>query len=84
MAKSSLEAIGANPDEWLPALLKEAELGNPDAMAILSDMYREGDGVEQDLEKAEYYAEMERNAPPFNLPDDDDTNPWNQRKMEEV
>ena len=30
-------------------------------------MYRNGDGVEQNLEKAEHYAEMERNAPPFHL-----------------
>ena len=79
-----LSDVGINTEEWLPALLKEAELGNPDAMAILSQMYREGDGVEKDLEKADYYAEMERNAPPFDLPDFDNTNPWINRKTEEV
>ena len=83
MAKSSLEAIGADTDQWIPYLHKEAELGNPDAMAILSQMYRDGDGIEQDLEKAEHYAEMERNAPPFDLPDYDDTNP-RAGKTEEV
>ena len=61
---------------WLPALKKEAELGNPDAMGILACMYRDSVGVEKDLTKAEYYAEQERNAPPFELPHDDDTNPW--------
>ena len=33
MAKSSLEAIGADTDQWIPYLHKEAELGNTDAMA---------------------------------------------------
>ena len=63
-------------NDWLPALKKEADLGNPDAMGILACMYRDGVGVEKDLAKAEHYAEMEWNAPPFDLPDDDGGNPW--------
>ena len=55
---------------------KEAELGNPDAMSILSRMHRHGFGVKKDERTAEHYAEMERNAEPFELPDEDDTNPW--------
>ena len=35
-------------NNWLPALLKEAKLGNPDAMGILGFMYAEGFGVEKD------------------------------------
>lgn len=31
---------------WLPALKKEAELGNSDAMGILARMYRDGIGVD--------------------------------------
>lgn len=70
--------------DWLPALKKEAELGNPDAMAILAAMYRLGNGVKKDDKLAAHYAEMERNAPPFELPDDDDSNPWLQGKTIEV
>lgn len=62
--------------DWLPALLKEAELGNPDAMGILAHMYKEGIGVKKDLRESLKYAAMEKNAPPFNLPDNDNTNPW--------
>ena len=29
-------------NNWLPFLEKEAELGNPDAMSILSRMHRDG------------------------------------------
>lgn len=71
-------------NQWLPALKKEAELGNPDAMAILAAMYRDGNGVQKDLKLAAHYAEMERNAPPFDLPDDDDSNPWMQGPTIEV
>ena len=63
-------------NDWLPFLKKEAELGNPDAMSILSRMCRDGFGVKKDERTAEHYAEMERNAEPFELPDEDDTNPW--------
>lgn len=70
--------------DWLPGLKKEAELGNPDAMGILAAMYRDGNGVEKDDKLAQHYAKMESNAPPFDLPDDDDTNPWLQRNSIEV
>ena len=63
-------------NDWMPFLKKEAELGNPDAMSILSRMHRDGFGVKKDERTAEHYAEMERNAEPFELPDEDDTNPW--------
>ena len=64
--------------DWTPALIKEAELGNPDAMGILGYMYQNGTGgVEKDEAKAQAYFEAERNAAPFDR-DDDDTrdNPW--------
>ena len=62
---------------WLPALKKEAELGNPDAMSTLSRMHRDGFGVPQNKELADHYAEMEKNASPFDLDDDDmSDNPW--------
>ena len=63
-------------NQWLPFLEKEAELGNPDAMSILSRMHRDGFGAEKNQELADHYAEMERNAEPFELPDEEDTNPW--------
>ncbi len=70
---------------WLPALIKEAELGNPDAMGILGFMYTEGFGVEKDEAKAQEYFEMERNAPPFTLDDDDQSsNPWMDKTAVEV
>ena len=51
-------------------------------MSILSEMYREGDGVPQDLEKAKHYDELFHRTPP-SAPRDD--NPWGgNRKMEEV
>ena len=71
--------------DWLPALLKEAELGSPDAMGILAFMYEEGIGVEKDPTKAKEYAEMEKNAPPFNLTDDNNTsNPWINKPTQKV
>ena len=64
-------------NDWLPFLKKEAELGNPDAMAILSTMHRDGFGAEKSQELADHYDEMERNADPFDLDDDDlSDNPW--------
>lgn len=64
-------------NNWLPFLQKEAELGNPDAMSILSRMHRDGLGVPKDEKLAKHYAEMEKNAPPFELDDDDlSDNPW--------
>ena len=63
-------------NNWLPFLQKEAELGNPDAMSILSRMHRDGFGAEKSQELADHYDEMEANADPFDLPDDDDSNPW--------
>ncbi len=42
----------------LAALLKEAELGNPDTMGILSWMYQKGFGVQKDLEKAKHCFEV--------------------------
>ena len=70
-------SINKTLNNWLPALLKEVELGNPDAMGILGYMYQTGTGaVEKDEAKAQAYFEMERNAPPFDLPDDDASNSW--------
>lgn len=63
-------------NDWLPFLEKEAKLGNPDAMGILACMYRDGCGVEKDLDKAQELFDKERNASSFDLPDDDDSNPW--------
>ncbi len=72
-------------NNWLPTLLKEVELGNPDAMGLLGYMYQQGIGVEQDEAKAQEYFEMERNAPPFDLADDDtSSNPWMQKNAVEV
>ena len=68
-------------NDWLPALLKETELGNPDAMGILGWMYQDGFGVEKDDQLAKYYAELERNAPPFE-PIDDESNPWAKPSIE--
>lgn len=62
--------------QWIPFLEKEAELGNPDAMTILSRMHRHGFGVPKDKKLANHYAELKKNAPPFTLDDDDDSNPW--------
>ena len=68
---------------WLPALKKEAELGNPDAMSILSRMHRDGFGAETSQELADHYAEMERNADPFDLNDEDmSDNPWAKPSVE--
>lgn len=61
---------------WLPALLKEAELGNRDAMGILAVMYRDGISVEKDEQKAQHYFKLEQNAPPFEATDGDDSTPW--------
>ena len=64
-------------DDWMPFLKREAELGNPDAMSILSRMHRDGFGAEKSQELADRYAEMERNADPFDLDDEDlSDNPW--------
>lgn len=68
--------------DWLPALLKEAELGNPDAMGTLGWMYLNGFGVQKDLDKAKHYFDMERNAPPFDLPDDHNKNTWAKTAIE--
>ena len=69
-------------NDWLPFLEKEAKLGNPDAMSILSRMYRDGFGVKKDERTAEHYAEMERTVEPFEPPDDDDSNPWAKQAVE--
>ena len=58
-------------NDWMPFLKREAELGNPDAMAILSTMHRDGFGAEKSQELADHYDEMEKNADPFNLDDED-------------
>ena len=58
-------------NDWMPFLKREAELGNPDAMAILSRMHRDGFGAEKSQELADHYDEMEANADPFNLDDED-------------
>ena len=71
-------------NNWRPALLKEAELGNPDAMGILGFMYAEGFGVEKDEAKAKHYFDMERNAMPFDLPDDGASNSWLEKTAVEV
>ena len=64
-------------NDWMPFLKREAELGNPDAMAILSTMHRDGFGAEKNQELADHYDEMEKNADPFNLDDEDlSDNPW--------
>ena len=64
-------------NDWMPFLKREAELGNPDAMSILSRMHRDGLGVPKNEKLAKHYAEMEKNAPPFELDDDDlSDNPW--------
>ena len=64
-------------NDWMPFLKKEAELGNPDAMVILSRMHRDGFGAPKNQESADHYAEMEVNADPFDLDDEDmDYNPW--------
>ena len=63
-------------NSWLPFLQKEAELGNPDAMSILSRLHRDGIGVPKDKKLANHYAKLEANSPPFTLDDDDDSNPW--------
>lgn len=57
---------------------------NPDAMGILAWRYRTGTGVEKDEKLAQHYAEMESNVEPFDLPDNDDSNPWMQGKTIEV
>ena len=70
-------------NNWLPFLQKEAELGNPDAMSILSRMHRDGLGVPKNEKLAKHYAEMEKNAPPFELDDDNlDGNPWAKPSIE--
>ena len=75
--------INETLNDWLPALLKEAKLGNPDAMGILGYMYQTGTGgIEKDEAKA--YFEMERNAPPFDLPDDDTSNSWLEKTAVEI
>ena len=72
-------------NNWMPFLLKEAELGNPDAMGILGYMYQTGTGgVEKDEAKAQAYFEMERNAPPCAPPDDDASNSWLKKTAVEV
>lgn len=64
-------------DDWMPFLKREAELGNPDAMSILSRMHRDGYGAPKNQDLADHYAEMERNADPFDLDDEDlSDNPW--------
>lgn len=68
---------------WLTALKKEAELDNPDAMEILVWMYRNGHGIQRDPQLAKHYVEMQRNAEPFELSDDDDnSNPWMKPSIE--
>ena len=62
--------------QWIPFLEEEAELGNPDAMSILSKMHKHGFGAVQDDQLAQHYAELEANSTPFTLDDDDDSNPW--------
>ena len=69
-------------NNWLPALLKEAELGNPDAMRILGFMYQEVFGVEKDQAKAKHHFNMEKSAPPFDLPDDHNKNTWAKTAIE--
>ena len=61
--------------QWIPFLEEEAELGNPDAMSILSKMHKHGFGAVQDDQLAQRYAEMEANTSPFE-PSDDDRDLW--------
>ena len=64
-------------NDWMPFLKKEAELGNPDAMSILARMHRDGFGAPKNQELVDYYTEMEKNASPFELDNQDiEANPW--------
>ena len=44
--------------EAAPHFFKAANLGNPDAQAILGQMYLDGRGVVEDIDKAMYYFEL--------------------------
>ena len=55
-----LNGIGVEPDAKIgfSMIRQSAEKGNADAMVALSDCYRSGKGVEEDLQKAEYWLNL--------------------------